>query len=929
MDETPPDAPSGLSVGQTLKQFRILAKLGEGGMGVVYRAVDESLRREVAVKVLPDSLASDPDRRRRFLREARAAAAVTHHNIATVHEVGEADGHVFIAMELIQGETLRAYIDRGGGGDGGLSHAESLRIARDVARGLARAHAKGVVHRDLKPENIMVTPEGDVKILDFGLAKVHEAERANESASSNAATVSQLTAAGRILGTPAYMSPEQADGRMEIDARSDVFSFGAMLYEMLAGVRPFVGSSSIAILYAVMHQEPQPLELAAPDVPPRVAGVVAKCLKKEREDRFASAREVVVALRGDSVPPTLETPSGSAPRPARDVHVTGTGTALGATLVAEAPPSEAIRSTRRSRARGAIPWVLAGAALTLIGAAGAAATMAWSRRAQPRVVASTPASSGSSASSGPRHGVAMTDHPLPRSESRDAVFHYASALSRVRIGAMQSGAEFQRAVSEDLTLAAAHLRLALLGVIYRLPANERRSHFAKATELTSALDARDRGLLPLAELAVADPVDPVALLAKARALSEQHPTDAELAMLVYIYIGPTGAADEADSAARHVLELDPGATYVLKLQADRANQEGDKERARSLLDRCIADAPQATLCLDLRATLNAMDGKCDAELDDARTLVKLEPDMSTPYFHLGAALADTGAESESVENAYHQGDSRVTPTARSPKGASDLKLAIRSGDLAAADAAAVAITPAVAQSNSEEIIGLLALARLALAEESGSRANALEVAERFDRGASAWTGEMPTGARTKRLFLMHEAGKLDDAAFEAAKDRLWEEELRLRPPKDAAAAGRRRAIVEAAYAETGAEAKQALSRSAPPWGSKRGHPGEALALGHALLLAGQAADAVPLLERVTRECHLASDEWTAPLEYVQAHLFLGQALEATGDTASACRAYGVIHARWRDAKPRSVTLEKASERAHALGCAAMKVDGGK
>jgi serine/threonine-protein kinase len=150
-----------------LAHFRILGRLGAGGMGVVYRAEDEKLRRKVAVKVLPESLASDPERRRRFFREARAAAAVTHANIATVYEIDEADGHVFIAMELVQGETLRARMEAHATG---LTHADALRIARDIARGLASAHESGIVHRDLKPENVMITPAGDAKILDFGLA---------------------------------------------------------------------------------------------------------------------------------------------------------------------------------------------------------------------------------------------------------------------------------------------------------------------------------------------------------------------------------------------------------------------------------------------------------------------------------------------------------------------------------------------------------------------------------------------------------------------------------------------------------------------------------------------------------------------------------------------------------------------------------------
>src|SRR5579859_2511120 len=190
-------------VGRRLAHFRIEAELGEGGMGVVYRATDEKLRRPVALKVLPESFVKDEDRRRRFLREARSAAAVMHANIAAVFDIGEADGQVFIAMELVLGETLRARIDQG------LPLVESVKIATEIARGLDRAHEKGIVHRDLKPENVMVTPHGEVKILDFGLAKLREESAASLSVLEGQETAPELTREGRVLGTPAYMSPEQ------------------------------------------------------------------------------------------------------------------------------------------------------------------------------------------------------------------------------------------------------------------------------------------------------------------------------------------------------------------------------------------------------------------------------------------------------------------------------------------------------------------------------------------------------------------------------------------------------------------------------------------------------------------------------------------------------------------------------------------------
>jgi len=217
-------------VGTVLGGFRIVRRLGAGGMGVVYEAVEESLQRTVALKVLPAELTLDPTRRSRFLREARSAAAVTHPCVATVYQVGTAGNRVFIAIELVRGVTLRHRIS-----EGPMGVDETLRVAIEIARGLASAHGAGVIHRDLKPDNVMLSRDGQVKLLDFGLAKQLTLKGA-ELAMSEAAHVLEPSVEGRILGTPGYMSPEQGRGTA-VDARSDVFSFGILLYEMLTGLR--------------------------------------------------------------------------------------------------------------------------------------------------------------------------------------------------------------------------------------------------------------------------------------------------------------------------------------------------------------------------------------------------------------------------------------------------------------------------------------------------------------------------------------------------------------------------------------------------------------------------------------------------------------------------------------------------------------------
>jgi serine/threonine-protein kinase len=262
---------------ERLGRFRIGTRIGKGGMGEVYRAVDETLGREVAIKVLPVAVEADPERRRRFLLEARATAAIAHSNVVTIFEVDEAAGHIFIAMELVAGQSLRQRLK-----DGRPGPDETLRIVREIARGVAAAHERGIVHRDLKPDNVLLGSDGSVKVVDFGLAKLLRGDRPSGAGPQ--------TAAGNILGTPEYMSPEQAAGQ-PVDARSDVFSLGVILYELCAGQRPFQAASQADLLAAIAGREPEPLPVSA-----ALRTVVARCLDKDPARRYADARELVAAL---------------------------------------------------------------------------------------------------------------------------------------------------------------------------------------------------------------------------------------------------------------------------------------------------------------------------------------------------------------------------------------------------------------------------------------------------------------------------------------------------------------------------------------------------------------------------------------------------------------------------------------------------------
>ena len=263
--------------GQTISHYKVLSKLGEGGMGVVYKAEDTKLKRFVALKFLRSDVLEDEEHSERFLREAQAAAALDHSNICTVHEIDEVEGQTFIAMAFIEGQTVKDKI-----AERPLKLEEALDITIQTARGLQAAHEKGIVHRDIKSANLIVTAQGQVKVMDFGLAQL--AER------------SQLTKTATILGTPAYMSPEQAQ-RLPTDRRTDIWSLGVVIYEMVTGRLPFEGERQQAVLYAITNEEAEPITALRVGVPTELDRIVGKAMSKDAGERYQHVDEMLVDLR--------------------------------------------------------------------------------------------------------------------------------------------------------------------------------------------------------------------------------------------------------------------------------------------------------------------------------------------------------------------------------------------------------------------------------------------------------------------------------------------------------------------------------------------------------------------------------------------------------------------------------------------------------
>jgi eukaryotic-like serine/threonine-protein kinase len=850
-------------VGQSLAHFRIVEKLGEGGMGVVYRATDEKLRRTLALKVLPDSFTHDEDRRRRFLREARAAAAVSHPNIAAVHDIGEADGRIFIAMEYVEGETLRERL-----GGGALAVPAALAIALQIARGLAKAHQANIVHRDLKPENVIIGENEHVKLLDFGLAKLG-VDAATPSALEAAETETNLTREGKLLGTPGYMSPEQARGQ-EVDARTDVFAFGVVLYEMLTGQRPFVGETTQDVLTAVMRDTPKWASEVNSRVAPEMDRLIERCLEKLRDARYAGGAELLDALSAVPPEPRVSEPGRKAPsRPT-------------VSLVTPVAAVAGVGTSSPSSPPGLRP-------LTLLGVAG----WRWATHVKPATLAPT-------ASVSPAPSRRASEPPssellggaLP-SSNPDAQRLFEEAMRSFHDGTGQAVPLLEAAVKADTSFAAAYLRLWWLVESAQTlwPGGHIDEYHRRVLALQSRLSPRDRAFLECEE-----ETSPVRKNAMLDAYLARYPYD-DLAWVARLD-GTLATAQRAVSAAP---TLAPAlANYARNLQVI----EWRDDEAAVVIARCLELSPQSTDCLSARVKNRNTKGDCAAGEADVRRWLQLQPDSRTAPAQLSGFLAERGAPVSALREAlgadpFSYGEMDEIREALIP---------MYEGDFAEVERVAKEAFARVPQkaSQSEHLDPALTLVHANA--EMGDLAGAASVASDYLSRSAVW-GDARFASPSEMVAAAARGGRMDRAEASRRIEANFEQDKELEPPIDAwtndyAPAAETRTEALAAVAKL-----EALGLALPKFNTPDS--------GRVLFLVDRGADARPRLERHVGAC---TSRLLNTRNWVHSHLYLGELDEQAGNKPSACAHYAKVLERWGHAKPRSVTADEAREHAKALGC---------
>jgi len=853
-------------------------------MGVVYVAEDERLRRTVAIKLLHEDVAADRERRSRFLREARLAASINHAAIATIYEVGESDGRVFIAMEFVQGTPLRGLMSESKAA--GMPVARVLRIARDVARGLAVAHDAGIVHRDLKPENVMVGSDDAVKLLDFGIAKLME-----EDESAPEGSTELHTRKGSVLGTPAYMSPEQATGK-DVDARSDIFSLGSLMYEALTGQRPFGGDTWQEVIVSITRDEHEPLAKRRARVP---------AAAKRPDDRYRDARQLADAIDASLEEANNLTDSSRGPT----------------TSDAPSAPPAAARTISASPTAGTVekPWWRTGSGRALLGVVlfagvglGAYALL------RP------PPGEPDDAQVAPERTVVkiryadreVTTHAEARASFNEAWQAYRDGtLSRAR-------RSFAKAAELDPSLAQAHFWQSLL--IFQNEPQKGREHYQKAVVHRHKLDVLEQAMLDAAEPYFRQPSDLLEWEKRLDALVEKYPAEPTAIFYLGLSRHLKGDYDGANKAYRKVIEVDRSFASAYVTIAQASSMLGKAEDTLDALSQCIAESPGASICLEQRRGIASELGQCEQAVKDARKLIVLDGDAPGGYFRLATALHAEGAPMEAVRAALEMRWDKGLEEDREDRHRWDLiRLALLTGDFEAARDQLVLTTEAHKNDPDMNVHVDSAYWLCHVHLESGDPEAATAVADALLAKSKALSAT-PFGVDTSLVLLAckQEAGSMTSEEFGKQRD-AWVDELVAdwKKQEREIAPGFFWIQLHAQFVRDEETAKAALARKKeflPMPVTVMGSASRHAIVGRALAMAGRAKEAVAELRPAMAACEELKD----PLAYIGARYWYGVALEESGDDAGAKKAYEVVLARWGDAKPRSVTAERAEKRLRGL-----------
>jgi serine/threonine-protein kinase len=844
------DLPSGTAVGR----YVVVELIGAGAMGIVYLARDPELGRKVALKVLRTDRggSSASSGRTRMLREAQAMAQLSHPNVITIYDVGTVGDGVFLAMELVDGGTLRGWLR-------GSRHPwrEVVAMCRRAAEGLAAAHAAGIVHRDFKPDNVLVGRDGRVRVTDFGLARSAGGVDLPETHPQELAA--SVTHTGTVLGTPAYMAPEQLAGSVT-DARSDLFSFCVSFYEALYGERPFAGSTIFQLRQAIAKGAV--VTPSTPAVPAWLRRLVVRGLRADPAERYPSVRALIDEL---------------------DARLS------------------------RGRKRVAIT-LLAG---ILSGAVAALAAFGAMRAREGAV----PAPTSRTTAPGP---TAMTEVPLPASTNPEALAAYRSALQKFRDGAIPDD-DFARAIELDTGLAAAHLRYAL--VTFEYLTLEAREHLARAVAARHTLSDRDQRLLAAAqELLQTEPENTAEFARRMDEAVSRYPLDAELAHWAAYAHNRNGNGDGAIALEDRALALDPGFTQAYWFKFIQLAYRGDMDGARATVQACRAHASTQTNCLTMQSSIDAVEGDCEHLEQVSRQQVALDPE-SPPYIFLANAAYGRGQPIETVHELLRQHE-RIYPPESEPNRLVDAwYLDVLAGRFDDARGRTRDLQRTVRSDRGQKWHARAAMMWVTTLLEMGQPIEAARGAEDFPPRAYAWMEDLQSDRALRQdptprlLVAKRSAGLLSLDEFDKQRQE-WA------AGAAAKVAPFFRPFVwlygYAAIAETAADATRALDEQ-PKFGPM---PHFQLVgindahIGKTYFLAGRVAEALPLLRRASRSCVAVF----FPLEHTQVHVVLGQALATAGDREGACAAYGVVLSRWGKAKPRSVSAEKARALSRALGC---------